>query len=56
MRSTLICKQLSFVEFYNPDFFLLENVVGLLNFRLRAQQEGDAFVGGIQSGVVKFIC
>lgn len=37
-------------------FFLLENVVGLPNFRLRAQQEGNAFVRGIQSGVVKFIC
>jgi hypothetical protein len=55
-RSTLICNALAYLEHYNPEFFQLENVVGLLNFRLRARQEGRCIVGGIQSGVVKFIC
>lgn len=46
---------LSYVEFYKPKYFLLENVVGLLRFPLRCEQVGNSLVGGIKMGVVKFI-
>lgn len=46
---------LSYVEFYRPKYFLLENVVGLLCFRLGGKQRGPAVVGGMSMGVVKFI-
>ena len=39
---------ISYVEFYRPLFFLLENVVGMLSFPLEGK-------GGIKMGVVKFI-
>lgn len=46
---------LSYVEFYRPSYFLLENVTGLLFYRLNGHQEGRSIVGGVQMGVVKFI-
>lgn len=46
---------ISYVEFYRPLFFLLENVPGLLLYPLKGRQVGRAIVGGIKMGVVKFI-
>ncbi|EGO21115.1 hypothetical protein SERLADRAFT_417509 [Serpula lacrymans var. lacrymans S7.9] len=55
IRSTLICNMLSYVEFYRPSYFLLENVTGILNYRLKGRMEGRSTVDGIEMGVVKFI-
>jgi DNA (cytosine-5)-methyltransferase 1 len=48
---------LSYVEFYRPSYFLLENVIGLLQYPLMGRMIGRAFVAGagIKMGVVKFI-
>lgn len=46
---------LSYVEFYRPTYVLLENVRGMLDFRLNGRQEAHSIVGGIGMGVVKFI-
>jgi DNA (cytosine-5)-methyltransferase 1 len=46
---------LSYVEFYRPSYFLLENVIGLLQYPLMGRMVGRAFVEGIKMGVVKFI-
>ncbi|OSD08481.1 S-adenosyl-L-methionine-dependent methyltransferase [Trametes coccinea BRFM310] len=52
IRSTLVCNMISYVEFYRPSYFLLENVVGLLSYKLDVDpQEGNC----IKMGVVKFI-
>ncbi|KAJ8522382.1 hypothetical protein ONZ45_g1036 [Pleurotus djamor] len=56
IRSTLVCNMLSWVEHYQPTYFLLENVPGLLRFRLLAEQgENGSLIGGIKMGVVKFV-
>ncbi|KAI0064526.1 S-adenosyl-L-methionine-dependent methyltransferase [Artomyces pyxidatus] len=55
VRSTLVCNMLSYVEFYKPSYFLLENVVGLVHFPLKGSQDGKRLVDGIKMGVVKFI-
>ncbi|GJE87065.1 BAH and Dcm domain-containing protein [Phanerochaete sordida] len=55
IRTTLVCNMLSYVEFYRPKYFLLENVTGLLILPLKAEQRGQMMVGGIAMGVVKFI-
>ena len=46
---------LSYVEFYQPKYLLLENVVGLLSFRPGGEQQGPTVVGGVNMGMVKFI-
>jgi DNA (cytosine-5)-methyltransferase 1 len=46
---------LSYVEFYRPSYFLLENVDAFLYAKLQARQEGAKHVGGIKHGMVKFI-
>ena len=46
---------LSYVEFYRPKFFLLENVLGLLNHKLRVNKEGPQEGNIVAHGVVKFI-
>lgn len=46
---------ISYVEYYRPMFFLLENVVGMLSYRLGGEQDENRVVGGIEMGVVKFI-
>jgi len=46
---------LSYVEHYNPKYFLLENVAGLLDYPLMSTNNGRALEGGVKSGVVKFI-
>lgn len=48
---------LSYVEYYDPKYFLLENVKGLLDYPLMSSSRkgSRALEGGIKSGVVKFI-
>ncbi|KAG5354089.1 hypothetical protein C0989_009787 [Termitomyces sp. Mn162] len=48
---------LGFVETYDPQYFLLENVAGLLTHRLMSTRSKHkrTLVGGIQGGMVKFI-
>ena len=49
---------LSYVEHYEPDYFLLENVPGFLDHRLQDKQTTNTGVAEdceIQSGMVKFI-
>ena len=46
---------LSYVEHYEPDYFLLENVAGLLDHRLRTTEGGVNEDYEIQSGMVKII-
>ncbi|KAG0174755.1 hypothetical protein DFQ30_002948 [Apophysomyces sp. BC1015] len=56
IKNTLVCTALSYVDFYKPKYFLLENVRGLVNFKLGGEQEGtNRIKGGIQMGVVKYI-
>ncbi|KAI9511110.1 S-adenosyl-L-methionine-dependent methyltransferase [Russula earlei] len=53
-RNALVCNMLSYVEFYRPKYFLLENVLGFLNHKLRINegpQEGNL----VAHGVVKFL-
>lgn len=54
-RNTLVCNMLSYVEFYQPSYFLLENVTGMLNCSLNGEQHGMQIVGGVKLGIVKFI-
>ena len=49
-RSTLICNMLSYVEFYQPMYLLLENVYGLLVHALRPSEKDQ-----VQLAVAKFI-
>jgi DNA (cytosine-5)-methyltransferase 1 len=48
---------LSYLEYYDCDYFLLENVKGLLDYPLMSSlaKGGRALEGGIKSGVVKLI-
>jgi site-specific DNA-cytosine methylase len=46
---------LSYVEFYRPKFFLLENVLGLVSHKLQINQEGPQEGNVVAHGVVKFI-
>ena len=46
---------LSYVEFYQPKFFLLENVLGLLNHKLQINKAGPQKGNTVIHGVVKFI-
>lgn len=54
--NSLIATTLSCVDFYRPTYFLLENVRGMVDFKLGGIQETKARMsGGIRLGVVKFI-
>ncbi|KAL5511284.1 hypothetical protein ACEPAH_4500 [Sanghuangporus vaninii] len=55
IRQTCIPTALSYVEFYRPMYALIENVTGLLHYRLNGRQEGKKIVGGVEAGMVKFI-
>ncbi|KAL0066508.1 hypothetical protein AAF712_006551 [Marasmius tenuissimus] len=55
VRSTLPCTMLSFVEEYEPDYFLLENVIGFLRHPLKSTQDGWRLKGGIRMGMTKMI-
>ena len=50
-----MCNMLSYVEFYRPNFFLLENVLGLLNHKLQMNKAGPQEGDIVAHGVVKFI-
>ena len=56
IKNSLIATYLSYVDFYRPEYFLLENVRGLLVHKLGGQQVGEnRQTGGIQMGTVKYI-
>jgi len=46
---------LSFVEYHRPKFFLLENVPGILRYKLMAKQGDRRLLGGMEAGVVKLV-
>ncbi|KAG6859964.1 hypothetical protein C0993_003275 [Termitomyces sp. T159_Od127] len=48
---------LAYVETYDPQYVLIENVTGLLTYRLMSTRSKHkrSLVGGIQGGMVKFI-
>ena len=50
-----MCNMLSYVEFYRPKFFLLENVLGLLSYKLEINKVGPQEGNIVAHGVVKFI-
>ena len=56
-RSTLPVNMLSYLEHYSSDYFLLENVKGILDYPLMSStaKNGRSLEGGIKSGVVKLI-
>ncbi|EJF66181.1 S-adenosyl-L-methionine-dependent methyltransferase [Dichomitus squalens LYAD-421 SS1] len=54
-RSTLACNMISYVEFYRPMYFLLENVRGILNAPTDGQPRDQPLDRNICMGVVKFI-
>ncbi|KAJ1509570.1 DNA (cytosine-5)-methyltransferase 1 [Coelomomyces lativittatus] len=55
-KNSLIAVALSFVEYYRPKFFLLENVVGMLHYRLGGVQASKHRVaGGEKLGVLRLI-
>ncbi|KAK0484022.1 hypothetical protein IW261DRAFT_994609 [Armillaria novae-zelandiae] len=57
IRSTLPMVMLAYTEWYEPRYFLLENVVGMLTARLGAKSatHGHSLVGGMEMGVLKLI-
>ncbi|KAJ1835526.1 hypothetical protein LPJ73_007714, partial [Coemansia sp. RSA 2703] len=56
IKTSLIANALSYVDFYRPSYFLLENVRGLLDYRLGGVQLGKGRIGGgIKMGMLKFI-
>ncbi|KAI8929735.1 hypothetical protein BC831DRAFT_547452 [Entophlyctis helioformis] len=56
IKNTLVASSLSYVEFYKPDYFLLENVRNLLSYKLGGKQDGVGRIkGGIEMGMLKFI-
>ncbi|CAG8512544.1 12197_t:CDS:10 [Ambispora leptoticha] len=56
IKNSLVATALSYVDFYRPEYFLLENVRGMIAFRLGGEQDGKTKIkGGISMGVVKFI-
>ncbi|KAJ2725504.1 hypothetical protein GGI07_001260 [Coemansia sp. Benny D115] len=56
IKTSLVANALSYVDFYRPTYFLLENVRGLLNYRLGGVQQGKGRIGGgIEMGMLKFI-
>lgn len=56
IKNSLVCTALSYVDFYKPEYFLLENVRGMVAFKLGGEQDGtNKIKGGIKMGVVKFI-
>lgn len=46
---------ISYVEFYRPQYFLLENVLGILSYHLDRKGHGKHVVKRVRMGVVKFI-
>ncbi|KDR81704.1 hypothetical protein GALMADRAFT_239835 [Galerina marginata CBS 339.88] len=58
IRSTLACNMLSYVEHYEPNYFLLENVAGFLDHKFYTAHEttdGKKIESEIHCGMVKFV-
>ena len=55
--STMACNMLSYVEHYEPSYFLLENVFGFLAHKFYAEHEttGGTVETVIQAGMVKLV-
>lgn len=52
----MACNMLSYVEFYKPGFFLLENVKGMVHHKLVYQSKNPKKAGSVvRMGMVKFI-
>ena len=49
------CNMLSYVEYYQPKYFLLENVAGLLDYKLQDKHASSNKAKEIQFGMLKFI-
>ena len=54
-RVTLVCNMLSYLEYYRPKYFMLENVERMMNHPLAADLVDERFVGGVPQGMLKFI-
>ncbi|KAH9180823.1 S-adenosyl-L-methionine-dependent methyltransferase [Lactarius sanguifluus] len=54
-RNSLVCNMLSFTEFYKPKFFLLENVLGLLDHKLQVKKPGRQEGDVVANGIIKFV-
>ena len=46
---------LSYVEYYQPKYFIMENVERMINHPLAADLVNKRFVGGVPQGMLKFI-
>jgi len=46
---------LSYVEYYRPKYFMLENVERMINHPLAADLINQRFVGGVPQGMLKLI-
>lgn len=46
---------LSYVEYYQPKYFILENVERMINHPLAADLVNKRFVGGVPQGMLKLI-
>ncbi|KAF9437753.1 hypothetical protein BGZ76_011283 [Entomortierella beljakovae] len=55
IKNSLIATSMSYVDFYKPQYFLLENVRGMLQFRLGKSKVNNKWEGGIHMGVIKFV-
>ncbi|KAF9171621.1 DNA (cytosine-5)-methyltransferase 1 [Mortierella sp. AD010] len=55
LKNSLIATAMSYVDIYKPQYFLLENVRGMLSFRLGKVKVRNKWEGGIHMGVVKFV-
>ncbi|KAH8099541.1 S-adenosyl-L-methionine-dependent methyltransferase [Cristinia sonorae] len=54
-RSAMPCNMLSYVEFYKPKYFLLENVKGMVHFKLTPRSTTETEASAVGFGVIKFI-
>lgn len=54
-RNTLVANMISYVDFYRPKFFLLENVLGMFDWRGHTALADDDYDGEIMMAAVKFI-
>ncbi|KAF9332302.1 hypothetical protein BG006_004822 [Podila minutissima] len=56
LKNSLIATSMSYVDYYKPNYFLLENVRGMVAYRLGGRRSSEGkHVGGMEMGVVKFI-
>lgn len=46
---------ISYVDFYRPKFFLLENVLGILEWRGNMVTANGRTNGGVEMGALKFV-